>query len=227
MTNQPNEKLDVAETYQKRAPGYNLVIKLFDAFSWLGFNITGWRKQAVAKLELKPGDTVVDIGCGTGLNFGLLYEAVGPSGRIIGVDLSEGMLAEARNTADTNHWENVTLVCADACQYEFPVGVNAVLSTYALILVPDPVLVVTNAVKTLVPGGRLVILDMAWPKYCPLWWRHVLFFLKSYGVTKDILQRRPWQLVQAAMEEKLGEISKRSFWFGFFYLVTGGKHTSA
>jgi demethylmenaquinone methyltransferase/2-methoxy-6-polyprenyl-1,4-benzoquinol methylase len=223
MTNQPNKKIDVAETYQKRAPGYNLVIKLFDAFSWLGFNITGWRKQAIAQLNLQPGDTVVDIGCGTGLNFSLLYDAVGPSGSIIGVDLSEAMLAEAQNTASANYWENVTLVCADACQYEFPARVNAVLSTYALTLVPDPALVVTNAVKTLAPGGRLVILDMAWPKYCPLWWRHILFFLKSYGVTKEILHRKPWLLVQKTMERWLANVEKKGFWFGFFYLAVGEK----
>ncbi len=163
----------------------------------------------------------MDIGCGTGLNFALLYEAVGPSGSIIGVDLSEGMLTEARSTANTNHWENVTLVCADACQYKFPAGVDAILSTYALTLVPDPALVVTHAVKALEPGGRLVILDMAWPKYCPLWWRYVLFFLKSYGVTKEILQRRPWAAVQQAMEDQLVEVEKRGFWFGFFYLAAG------
>lgn len=225
MQNHPNEQNDIAEAYHKRAPGYNLVIKLFEAFSWLGFNITGWRKQAVAKLELQSGDTVVDIGCGTGLNFELLYEAVGPSGSIIGVDLNESMLTEARTTADANHWENVSLVCTDACQYEFPAGVNAVLSTYALILVPDPALVVSNAVKALSPDGRLVVLDMAWPKWCPLWWRHVLFFLKSYGVTKTILQRKPWEIVQKTMKAQLGSVEKRGFWFGFFYLASGMKKT--
>jgi len=221
MAEASNDKQQLIDAYRRRAPSYDLAVRLFDIFAWFGFNISGWRKQAVSELGLKAGDTVVDIGCGTGLNFPLLHRAVGPQGMIIGVDLSDAMLTQARHTAEANHWANVQLVCADASQFEFPPRVNAVLSTYTLTLVPDPERVVSNATAALTPGGRLVVLDMAWPRHCPLWWRHVLFFLRSYGVTAEVLRRRPWETVQKAMEERLRVVSGRQFWFGFFYLASG------
>ena len=221
MVDTSNDKEEIIAAYRQRAPSYDLVVKLFDLFAWFGFNISGWRKQAISDLGLKAGDTVVDIGCGTGLNFPLLYRAVGPRGTIIGVDLSDAMLAQARQTAEAMQWANVQLVCADASQFDFPPRVNAVLSTYALTLVPGPERVISKATEALTPGGRLVVLDMAWPRYSPLWWRHILFFLRSYGVTEEVLRRRPWDVVQKAMEECLNDVTRRKFWFGFFYLASG------
>lgn len=221
MQNASNGEQEVIDAYRQRAPRYNLTVRLFDLFAWFGFNISGWRRQAVLELGLKAGDTVVDIGCGTGLNFPLLHRAVGPQGVIVGVDISDAMLAQARRTAEANRWANVQLVSADASRFEFPPRVNAVLSTYTFTLVPDPGHVVLTAAEALSPGGRLVILDMAWPRYLPLWWRHVLFFLRSYGVTADVLRRRPWEAVQKAMQQSLRDVSRRQFWFGFFYLASG------
>ena len=211
----------VIAAYRRRAPRYDSTVRLFDFFARFGFDVSGWRRQAVSELGLKAGDTVVDIGCGTGLNFPLLHRAIGDNGLIIGVDISQAMLAQARKTAEANQWGNLQLVCTYASQFEFPSRVNAVLSTYALTLVPGPALVVSNSAQALVPGGRLVILDMAWPRYCPLWWRHALFFLRGYGVTLDVLKRRPWQAVQTAMQHSLRDVSLRQFWFGFFYLAAG------
>jgi len=221
MKKKPNRKQEVINVYRRRALKYDITVRLFDIFAWFGFSISGWRKEAISKLNLKPGDTVIDIGCGTGLNFPFLYQAVGQEGKIIGVDLSSEMLTEARQRAAANQWDNVQLVCVDADQFEFPESVDAVLSTYAMILIPDCGHVVINACESLSPRGRLVVLDMAWPRYCPLWWRHILFFLRSYGVTVDVLRHRPWELVQKAMEENLTDITRKSYWFGFFYLCYG------
>jgi len=198
-------------------------VKWFDVFARFGFNISGWRNQAVASLGLRSGDTVVDVGCGTGLNFPLLQDAIGSEGKIIGVDQSQTMLDQARQTVAVNGWQNVELICADAAGFEFPPQVDGVLSTYVLILVPDCGRVVTNACQALRPDGRLSILDMAWPRYCPLWWRHVLFFLRSYGVTAGILRACPWKGVQESMAKGLVDFSCRQRWFGFFYLAEGRK----
>ena len=56
-------------------------------------------------LGLRPGDTVVDIACGTGLNFPLLEEAIGPDGRIVGVDLTDAMLAQAQRRIESERLE--------------------------------------------------------------------------------------------------------------------------
>jgi ubiquinone/menaquinone biosynthesis C-methylase UbiE len=216
-------KRHVIESYRRRAPRYDLALRFMDGLAWLGFDISGWRRIAVSRLGLKTGDTVVDIGCGTGLNFALLHRAVGAQGKIIGVDLSEAMISQARRSTEEHQWQNVDLVCADASQFEFPARVQGVLSTYALTLVPTPDRVVSKAAQALVDGGRLVVLDMAWPRHCPLWFRNVLFFLRAYGVTEDVLRRRPWESVQSAMHSQLAEVSRRTFWFGFFYLSAGAR----
>jgi len=62
---------------------------------------------------------------------------------------------------------------------------------------------------------------MAWPKYCPVWWRHVLFFLQSYGVTGEVIRRRPWDIVWKTMVQHLVDVSRKKFWMGFFYLASG------
>jgi ubiquinone/menaquinone biosynthesis C-methylase UbiE len=221
MLNNSGSRKTVVETYQQRAPKYDLAIRLFDVFSLFGFNISGWRRQAISALGLKPGDIVVDLGCGTGLNLPLLYGAVTSQGQIIGVDLSDAMLTQAQQVVAANQWGNVELVCADAAEFTFPSHVDAVLTTYTLTLVPDCGRVISNVCEALVPGGRISVLDMAWPRYCPLWWRHILFFLRSYGVTVEVLRRRPWEVVQSSMKESFQDSSVRHFWFGFFYLACG------
>ena len=145
---------------------------------------------------------------------------------IIAVDISEAMLAQARQVIDANQWTNVQLVCADAAQFEFPSRVDAIVSAYTLTLVPDCGKVISNAFAALTPGGRLVVLDMAWPRYCPLWWRNVLFFLRTYGVTAEVLRRRPWEIVQRSMKELFQDYSQRQFWFGFFYLAYGAARSN-
>lgn len=220
MNNTRNNR-NIVETYRQRAAWYDFKVKLFDVFAFFGFNISGWRKKAISALNLKPGDTVVDIGCGTGLNFPLLYQAVTSTGKIIAVDISEAMLNQARRTIATNEWTNFQLVCSDAAKFTFPSEVNAVVSAYTLILVPDCKQVISNAYKSLSLGGRLVILDMAWPHFFPLWFRHVLFFLSSYGVTLDVLRHRSWKAVQLSMKELFPDYAQKKYWFGFFYMASG------
>src|SRR5207245_1143064 len=105
------------ETYRKKA-------KHYDVTSWLypapGYPHRAQRRQAVRALGLRAGDTVVDIACGTGLNFPLIEEAIGPGGRIVGVDLTDAMLACAQDRIATNGWSNVSLVQADAAGFDFP-----------------------------------------------------------------------------------------------------------
>ena len=137
------------------------------------------------------------------------------------------MLDQARWRVIENDWKNVELVCADAAQYEFPADLGGVLTTFALILIPQCGTVVANACRALAPGRRMAVLDMAWPASMPLWWRHVLFFLRSYGVTEETLKNKPWKIVQNAMEENLTDLSFKKFWYGFFYLTAGKRGAEA
>jgi len=207
-----SEQVEVIDIYRKRAKGY-------DASGIAG--LESWRKEAVQLLNLKPGDQVVDIGCGTGLNFALLEEAVGPEGKIVGVDLTDAMLDQARQRADKQGWKNIELVQSDAVQYEFPPQVGGIISAFALTFIPDCARVIHNGSQALAPGRMWVVLDMAWPAALPLWGRHILFFLSSYGITSDVIQHRPWELVHQAMSQHLVDVTRKHFWLGFFYLASG------
>src|SRR5215469_338019 len=81
-------------TYRKKAKHYDVTSRLYPA---PGYPQRTQRLRAVRALGLRAGGTVIDIACGTGLNFQLLEEVIGPDGRIIGVDLTDAMLAQAQD----------------------------------------------------------------------------------------------------------------------------------
>ena len=221
MSRLPKEQDEVIHAYRQTASRYDSTVRLFNIFSKFGFDIPAWRDQAVGALNLSSGDTVIEIGCGTGLNFPRFQEAIGPGGRIIAVDISVDMLHQARQRVADHGWENVDLVCADASQFEYPPNVDGILSTFVMVLIPECEEVVSKACQALAPGARLGVLDMAWPRGWPLWWRHVLFFLKSYGVTEEVLKRRSWDRVWKMMDKHLVDVYRTDFWMGFFYLAAG------
>jgi ubiquinone/menaquinone biosynthesis C-methylase UbiE len=212
----PEENARLIALYQKQAEDYDQSgIQGLDAL----------RREAVKRLDLKRGELVVDIGCGTGLNFPLLQEAIGETGRIIGVDLTDAMLEQARRRVAAHGWKNVELVQADAAHYRFPTQVDGILSTFALTFVPDGARVIQNGCRALEPGRRWVVLDMAWPAALPVWLHPLLFFLRlsRYGITGEVIRRRPWQAVWSTMQQSLVEVERQPFWVGFFYLAWGAQ----
>jgi demethylmenaquinone methyltransferase/2-methoxy-6-polyprenyl-1,4-benzoquinol methylase len=111
-----NENL-VVKAYRKYAENYDLAVKLY---RFLGLKIGKYRKMTVDSLELSKGDTVVELGCGTGLNFSLVLESIGSEGKLIGVDITDKMLDQARIRVKENGWNNVELVQSDTSDYDFP-----------------------------------------------------------------------------------------------------------
>jgi ubiquinone/menaquinone biosynthesis C-methylase UbiE len=117
----------------------------------------------------------------------------------------------------------VELVHADAASYGFPTQVDGILSTFALTFVPQAQLVIQNGCRALAPGRRWVVLDMAWPAAWPVWLHPLLFFLRlsRYGISEEVIRRRPWQTVWSTMQQSLNEVERQLFWMGFFYLAWG------
>jgi ubiquinone/menaquinone biosynthesis C-methylase UbiE len=114
------------------------------------------RRRAVELLELEPGQVVVDVGCGTGLSFGLVEERIGADGRLIGVEQSPEMLATARRRVVDNGWANVGLIESAAEDAKLGVEPDAAL----LCLVHDitrsrPAL--EKVVRQLKPGARIAV----------------------------------------------------------------------
>jgi len=120
--------------YRDRALRYDLASNLYRL---IGLRISTYRQQAADSLALRSGDTVVELGCGTGLNFPDLYQAVGPTGTIIGADLTDAMLAQAQKCVRREGWSNVNLVQSDVAAFTYPEPVDGILSTFALTLVPE------------------------------------------------------------------------------------------
>ena len=92
---------------------YDRLSGLIPLFDWLFFQPPGFRAKAVDRLSLRQGNHVLEIGCGTGRNLPFLSAAVGPRGRVYGVDLSAGMLAKSRALCERNRWHNVELIEGD------------------------------------------------------------------------------------------------------------------
>ncbi len=137
------------------------------------------RVAGIELLGLRRGDTVLDLGCGTGLSFELLVRAVGSEGRVIGVDASTAMLAQAKKRVIRRGWDTVALVHADATSLRWgadstdllagpdsaplPASVDAVFSAYALSVMAGPEAALVAASALLKPGGRMGIVDMQRP----------------------------------------------------------------
>lgn len=205
----------IRDIYDRRAAGYDWSLWLFRL---LGFRIRTYRKIAVERLHLTPGDTVVDLGCGTGLNFGLLEEQIGPEGTIVGVDLSESMLRKARWRIDKSKWENITLVCADMSGYSMPPETDAVLSTLALTMAPDYDEIIERAANTLDSGKRLSIFELKKPELWPAWLVHAMIvLLKTYGTRPAHAERTPWFSVQ----KHFSKFQMDEYYFGAAYVATG------
>jgi ubiquinone/menaquinone biosynthesis C-methylase UbiE len=114
-----------------------------------------WRRAASRRIA-SPGATVVEMGCGTGANLPYLREAVGPDGRVLGVDLTRPLLEVARGRIDG--YDNVDVVAGDAT--EPPIGgADAVLATFVCGLFSDPAAAVERWCDLVGPGGRIGLLD--------------------------------------------------------------------
>lgn len=208
-------KQEIRNLYRKRARHYDLAVRLYRL---AGFDMDRYRRLTVDALGLKPGDTAIDLGCGTGLNLPLLQSAIGRTGRIIGVDLTDTMLDAARRRVQDAGWANVELVQADLSDYSFPSDVAGILSTLAITLVPDYDEVIRRGARALRPGGRFAIFDMKRPDHWPeSLVRLVAWLNKPYGVSLDLADRHPWESV----ESYLRPILFREFYFGALYLSVG------
>jgi demethylmenaquinone methyltransferase/2-methoxy-6-polyprenyl-1,4-benzoquinol methylase len=203
---------------------YGAKAKWFDRATLLcyciGFRHHAYRRRAVQALGLKEGDTVVDLGCGTGLNFPLLQAFIGPRGTIVGVDMTDGMLDEARARVTAQSWRNVELVKSDVANYVFRKSVDGVLSTFLLALVPEYDQVVRNVALALAPGRRFVILDLERPSgrlmsmAAPALGKALT---RLFGGGLDLVSRKPWK----SLEEHLTLLRFEKLYFGGAYIASG------
>ncbi len=193
---------------------YDRIARTYSTFEPLYLVFPPARRRAVVALGLKPGDTVLEIGAGTGRNFPYLVEAVGPSGTVIGVDASPGMLAEARKLIERYGWSNVELLQQDAAQLAVDRDVDGVLFSLSYSAMPEPRPALARAWERLRPSCRVVVMDAGltqggfWRLVAP-----VARLLVKYAPGDAYSE--PWSDLAG-----YGPVETKRFLLGFFYVST-------
>jgi SAM-dependent methyltransferase len=133
--------------------------------------------RTVERLNLTPGSMVLDVGYGAGASALPAAEAVGPGGRVIGVDLAEHLLALARAKASRRNLQNVEFHLGDMTNLGFPdFHFEAVISVFSIFFVPDMEALVRELWRMVKPGGQLAITTWGPDFFAPIYtiWREAV-----------------------------------------------------
>lgn len=174
--------------------------------------------MAVDRLQLRRGEVVVDVGCGTGLNFEYVMDRVGPSGAVIGVDLSPDMLRVTRERVQRAGWPNVVLIESSAEAAELPQRADAALFslTHDVMRSREALEKVIGQLK---PGARISVLGAKW---APKWSFAINLFVwlvsRAYTTTFEGYDR-PW----SHLEELVTDLEVEPAVFGAWYIATARK----
>jgi len=194
------------EQYRRRAWSYNYVGRWSEPI----------RRLTVQRLRLQRGDVVLDVGCGTGLSFPFLERKIGPEGRIIGVDPSLDMLAQARDRAERNGWQNVVLIESAAEDALIPELVDALLFHFTHDVMRSSQ-ALENVFRQAKPGARVAAAGMKW---APLWAlpaNPVIWFLSRNYVTTFEGFRAPW----SHLERLVPDLRVAQLLVGAVYIAWG------
>jgi len=198
---------------QRALEQYRHAASSYDRHMWFA---RGTHREAVRRLELQSGQVVLDVACGTGLNFEGIQNRIGPGGRVIGLDLSPEMLAVARERVAAARWENVTLVESAAEDAELPAEPDALLFSFTHDVLRSPA-ALDNLLGHARPGARVVAAGGKWP---PRWAVPVHAYVRlqapRYVTTMEGFDR-PWTLLAERVREL--EIRQRSL--GGAYVAWG------
>jgi demethylmenaquinone methyltransferase/2-methoxy-6-polyprenyl-1,4-benzoquinol methylase len=149
------------------------------------------RARAVELLALRPGDVVFDVGCGTGLCFDLLREAVGDHGRVVGIEQSVDMLAQAQDRVEEAGWDNIDLVLGSVEDVRLPLPADAALFcfTHDVLRIQAAV---ENVVSQLRPGARVAVVGPMWAPWWAPGMNLLIWYYNSPYVTTYEGFDEPW-----------------------------------
>jgi SAM-dependent methyltransferase len=143
----------------------------------------------------RPGEQVLEIGCGTGATTRLLADAVGATGGVLGVDISAPMLALAEGRLAEAGAGQARLLAADAQIHPFPAATfDLALSRFGVMFFAEPIAAFKNIAAALKPGARLVFAAWAGIEANPHWQAPYAIALRHLGPPKPRPQRSPGPL---------------------------------
>lgn len=212
----PDRALEIQENYSRWA-------RIYDWSARLTTSVGGVRDGCISALDIGPGDTVVEFGCGPGPNLPALRERVGPSGHVVGVDITGRMLERAEALVARQGWENVSLVQGDASTT--PVAeADAVLATFVTSLFPDPYAVVSEwcdlaesvVLANFAPRGNPAANAALWV----LTQVNTELFDASGGGALEQLDRRT-AACRRALTDSMETVESTTFMFGTITLSAG------
>jgi demethylmenaquinone methyltransferase/2-methoxy-6-polyprenyl-1,4-benzoquinol methylase len=192
--------------YARRAAHYDLELVPFEPV----------RTEAIALLDPPPGATVLDVGCGTGLSFAPLKRRIGAQGRIVGIDPSPDMLAQASARIARRRWSGITLLQADAATAPLHGQADAALFHFTHDVLRDPA-ALDHVLAHLKPGAPVVASGLQW---APPWMAATNLFVLGaalYSVSDLTGLQQPWDLLAA----RLAGVQVRTRGFGGIYIATG------
>ena len=201
----PDRRAALAQ-YEARAATYDLELAAFEPI----------RAAAIERLGLRPGQTVLDVGCGTGLSLERLHRAIGPAGRVVGIEPSPAMIARARERPCARANENVELVCCAAEDLVRRDRADAALLHFTHDILRQPV-ALDRLLAVLRPGARVVACGLQW---APPWAVPVNLFVWGAALRSVSSLRgldRPWSL----LAERVREFEVSSLLLGAVFLGCG------
>ena len=158
------------------------------------------RMRTIEKLQLRPGDRVLDVASGTGLSLPFLREAVGARGEVFGIDVSPDMMSLARRRVTEAGWQNITLLESSIELANIPGPLDAVLLHFTHDVMRSPPALERIFAAT-GPNARVAMAGM---KYVPWWMAPVNVLVRAkarpYMTTFEGLNR-PWDLALPYLSE--------------------------
>jgi arsenite methyltransferase len=192
--------------YRSKAAGYDASAKFTMPL----------RQRTIALLQLQPGQTVLDVGAGTGLSYGLLRDGVGETGLVMAFEQSPDMFALAQQRVQREGWTNVWHTRAAAETVQLPARADAVLFNYTHDICRTPA-AVANILRQVKPGGRVAMAGM---KFFP-WWTgplNLLPWLKNRPYNAHAFDLwQPWSHVAARCDR----FQWNSTQWGMGYIASG------
>jgi ubiquinone/menaquinone biosynthesis C-methylase UbiE len=203
---------------------FKRIRRMFGSFSFgydTGVSLSGLsenskiRKESINALDLKPGDLVFDICCGTGLNFKLLEDRVGENGRIFGVDLTPQMIDIARVKCETKGFTNISLVNSNVLLYKTDDIGDCAICTAAMGMIPEFSEAIDIVMQQIKVGGRFAIVDVKKSSNFPYRLFNFFFYLFSKSANFDIRKR---DLI-AYVKSKYKVVFFKEYFGGFCYTI--------